>query len=315
MKLCIVGYGSFGSALSGVWCDKFDEISAWRFREVKKLEEGCVQKIQFCSSIYEAVKDVDVILISTASIGVDDVVHHIKQAGLKDGQIILTATKGIDVKTQRTMSEIVKDNIPNARVAVFSGPTFSHEIKEGLPVFSTIASESNEVLDFLYDLLSIPKKMILYKSNDVKGVELIGALKNVVVVLSGFMDSIKLGISAKGAVISLFFAELVNICYSLGANPETLLGISGVGDLLTSCSSDLGRNYKYGYMIGMGFSMDDIIIKIGKVTEGIKTLEAAYIIKNKLNLFSPILDGLYNLVYNSVDVHEFINDSVLASFC
>jgi glycerol-3-phosphate dehydrogenase (NAD(P)+) len=161
---------------------------------------------------------------------------------------------------------------------------------------------------FIMEKLSVPDKFRLYSNNDVIGVELGGSLKNVIAIASGFIDAMKLGDNARGALLTRGLAEIIRISVALGANPSTLYGLSGVGDLITTCSSPLSRHYQVGFLLGQGGKLDDILKEVGTVAEGVKTSKAVVDLAKMLNIEVPVSKAVYEAVYTDIKPEEVINN-------
>ena len=212
------------------------------------------------------------------------------------------------------MSEVIKQELPQNPIAVLSGPTLAQEVLDGKPTAACIACEDEEIAKFVQKLLSVPSKFRLYTNNDVIGVELGGSLKNVIAIASGFASQMDLGDNCRGTLLTRGMAEIVRLSVKLGANPSTLYGLSGMGDLIATCSSPLSRNYKVGAMLGQGKKIDDIIPAIGSVAEGIKTSKVVCELAKKYNIETPVSKAIFEALYTDITPQEVLSKLMNAEY-
>ena len=205
-----------------------------------------------------------------------------------------------------TMSEVIKQELPNVKPVILSGPTMAKEVLAGLPTAACVACEDEEKALYAQKCLNVSSKFRLYTNSDVIGVELGGSLKNVIAIASGFAGEMGLGDNARGALLTRGMAEIVRVSVALGANPATLYGLSGMGDLIATCSSPLSRNYTVGSMLGKGKKIDDILKELGSVAEGVKTSKAVCELAKKLNIETPVSSAIYEAVYTDITPSEVL---------
>ena len=196
----------------------------------------------------------------------------------------------------------MKEELPDANIAILSGPTLAKEVLAGCPTAASVACENMEIAKYVQEKLTVPSKFRLYTNDDVIGVELGGSLKNVIAIASGFAGALNLGDNCKGALLTRGMAEIVRISVALGAKPSTLYGLSGMGDLIATCSSPLSRNYTVGSMIGKGKKINDILSELGSVAEG-----AVCELAKKLNLEVPVSAAIYEAVYTEITPQEVLD--------
>lgn len=319
MKLTVLGAGCWGLTLAWLMTDNFDEVCVWgrekdiseelktHKRTTKPLTVQLQDKVQVSSDLTEAIKDADIILMVVATSGIRDVCKQLKIAGIKDSQVLVNTSKGLELPSLMRMSEVIKEELPNSRLVILSGPTLAKEVLMGLPTAASVASDDMEAAAFAQEKLTVPSKFRLYTNPDVVGVELGGSLKNVIAIASGFADAMKLGDNCRGALLTRGMAEIVRISLSLGANPSTLYGLSGMGDLIATCSSPMSRNYTVGAMLGKGKKIDDILAELGSVAEGVKTSKAVCELAKKLNLEVPVASAIYEAVYTDITPEEVLD--------
>lgn len=319
MKLTVLGAGSWGLTLTWLLTDNFDQITLWSREEdlseellkkksaTKPLEVKLDNKIEITSDLKAAIKDAEIILVVVATSGIRPVCEQLRKAGITKDQIVVNTSKGLELPSLYRMSEVMSQELPDNKIVVLSGPTLAKEVLMGLPTAATVACDDMEAADVVQKNLTVPGKFRLYTNNDVMGVELGGSLKNVIAISSGFVDAMKLGDNTRGAILTRGLAEIVRISVELGANPSTLYGLSGIGDLIATCSSPFSRNYQVGYKLGQGKKLDDILAELGSVAEGVKTTKAVCELAKKLNIEAPVANIIYEAVYTDISPDEVVN--------
>jgi glycerol-3-phosphate dehydrogenase (NAD(P)+) len=312
MKLTVLGAGSWGITLAWLLTENFDEIVVWgREKDLsqdlkvnkhtsKPFEIQLREKVQFTSNLSEAIKNAQIILLVVSTSGIRNVCEQLKIAGIKNEQILVNASKGIELPSLMRMSEVIKDVLPEQSLAILSGPTLAKEVLMGKPTAASVASQDLEIAEKVQKLCSVKGKFRLYTNKDVIGVELGGSLKNVIAIASGFAHTMNLGDNCAGALLTRGMAEIVRISVKLGANPSTLYGLSGMGDLIATCSSPLSRNYTVGAMLGKGKKINDILNELGSVAEGVKTSKAVCELAEKSGIEVPISNAIYEAVYTDI---------------
>lgn len=312
MKLTVLGAGCWGLTLAWLLTDNFDEITVWgREQDIsddlrynkhtsKPLDVQLAQKIEITSDMEIAINNADIILSVVATSGTRDVCENLKKAGIKSDQILVNASKGIELPSLMRMSEVIKDVLPDQKLVILSGPTLAKEVLAGLPTAASVACEDLQTAEFVQKLMSVPNKFRLYTNTDVVGVELGGSLKNVIAIASGFAHTMGLGDNCAGSLLTRGMAEIVRVSINLGANPSTLYGLSGMGDLIATCSSPMSRNYTVGAMLARGKKINDILSELGSVAEGVKTSKAICELAKKLDIEVPISNAIYEAVYTDI---------------
>ena len=319
MKLTVLGAGCWGLTLAWLLTDNFENVTVWgREQDLsqdllenkhcsKPLEVQLADKIEITSNMSKAIEGADIILSVIATSGTRDVCEHLKSAGIKDDQILVNASKGIELPSLMRMSEVIKDVLPNQRLAILSGPTLAKEVLQGKPTAACIACEDLETAKFVQQALNVPSKFRLYTNTDVIGVELGGSLKNVIAIASGFAHTMGLGDNCSGSLLTRGMAEIVRVIIQLGANPSTLYGLSGMGDLIATCSSPMSRNYTVGSMLAKGKKINDILAELGSVAEGVKTSKAICELAQKLGIEVPVSNAIYEAVYTDITPQELLS--------
>ncbi len=312
MKLAVLGAGCWGLTIAGLLNNNFNEITIWGRsqdlsdelkqykRTTKPLAIQLDDKVEITDDLKKATDNAGIILLVVSTSGIRDVCAKLKEAGIKDSQILVNLSKGLELPSLKRMSEVVKDELPQIPLAVLSGPTLAKEILNGCPTAASVASEDMNTAEFVQKHLSVPSKFRLYTNSDVTGVELGGSLKNVIAIASGFADAMRLGDNCKGTLLTRGMAEIVRVSAALGANPSTLYGLSGMGDLIATCSSPFSRNFTVGSMLGQGKKIDDILNELGSVAEGVKTSKALCGLAAKLGIEVPVSSAVYEAVYTDI---------------
>lgn len=319
MKLTVIGAGCWGLTLAWLLTNNFDEVTVWGRKEdlsedlinnrhvSKPLEVQLSDKVEVTYDLSDAIADADIILNVVSTSGTRDVCENLKKSGIKPEQILVNASKGIELPSLMRMSEVIKEVLPQQKLAILSGPTLAKEVLAGKPTAASVASDDMEIAEFVQKSCNVPDKFRLYTNNDVTGVELGGSLKNVIAIASGFAHTMNLGDNCMGTLLTRGMAEIVRISLHLGANPSTLYGLSGMGDLIATCSSPMSRNYTVGAMLAKGKKIDDILAELGSVAEGVKTSKAVCELAKKLGLEVPVSEAIYEAVYTDVTPEELLS--------
>ena len=218
-------------------------------------------------------------------------------------QIIVCISKGFDEEKHLRLTEVIKEEIPDATVVAMSGPSHAEEVSRGLPTTNVVAGNNKEAVQLVQDTFNTPNFRI-YTSDDVIGVELGGALKNVIALAAGICDGLGYGDNTKAALITRGIAEITRLGIAMGAKPETFAGLSGIGDLIVTCTSMHSRNRRAGILIGKGKTPDEAAREVNMVVEGIKTAKAVYYLSKKYGVEMPISNEVYNVVFEGRDVNE-----------
>lgn len=319
MKLTVLGPGCWGLTLAWLLNNNFDEVCVWGRtsdisdelrlykRTTKPLTVQLEDKVEITDNLSKAVEKADIILLVVATSGIRPVCKQLKEAGLKNNQILVNLSKGLELPSLKRMSEVIKDELPECKPVILSGPTLAKEILNGCPTAASVACEDMEIAEFVQKHLNVPSKFRLYTNTDVIGVELGGSLKNVIAIASGFADAMHLGDNCRGSLLTRGMAEIVRISVALGASPSTLYGLSGMGDLIATCSSPYSRNFTVGSMLGKGKKIDDILNELGSVAEGVKTSKALCELAHKLGIEVPVSSAIYEAVYTDITPQQVLD--------
>ena len=255
-----------------------------------QLEQG----LRAVSDLETAVRDRDIILVAIPSHSFRDVLRQIKP--FISAQAVVSLTKGIEAKTFSFMSDIIREELPEVPYGVLSGPNLAKEIVAGQPAGTVIASHS-ELVRYAVQQALHSALFRVFASDDVNGVELGGALKNIYAVAMGMAAAYNVGENTKSMILTRALAEMSRFAVKLGANPLTFLGLSGVGDLFATCSSPLSRNYQVGYALGKGKTLEQATEELGQTAEGINTIVQVRARSNELDVYMPITCALYEVIF------------------
>ena len=321
-NITLLGGGSWGTALSKLLSENGHNVTVWLRNEaqvreltVNRVNERYLPKVRipenivFTSDINEAVKEAEILLLVIPTQMVRGVLRQIKDE-YKDGKVIINASKGIEIGTMNLVSGIVKEETKNCTFAVLSGPSHAEEVGLSMPTAITIACENKDVAEEIQDMF-MSSYFRVYTNDDVIGAELGGSLKNIIALGAGISDGVGYGDNAKAALMNRGIVEIARLGIAMGADAHTFYGLSGIGDLIVTCTSKHSRNWNAGYLIGQGLSKDEAIKKIGMIVEGIPTTYAAYELSKKINVDMPIVDAMYDILENNADVKETVNKLML----
>ena len=319
-KVVVLGGGSFGTVLANLAASNGHHVSLWVRDSEQALRinsEGAnatyhpelklSENIQASDSLESIMKNASIVFIATPSIVFEQIIKRISKL-LEDDSYVISCTKGIKGNPFRTLSDIIKSNINNT-IGVLSGPNLAKEIAENKVTGSVIASSDSDLVDFVKTILSSDTFKI-YSSNDIQGIELAGALKNIYAIICGLADAIEVGENAIGLILTRSMAEMSRFAEAKGANPITFLGLAGMGDLVATCTSKLSRNYQLGYNLGKGMNLKEAKEEIGQVAEGIRTLQVIRNESLELDIKMPLVESLYNILYSGSLPDALISDLV-----
>lgn len=314
-KVAVIGSGSWGVALGTYLARQGNEVKLWSFNPDEKDMINNEKKCKFlpelkipagveCSTDFEyVIKDADFILHVTPSKFTRETFVKYKQyVGNKP---VIICSKGFEKESLQTLDGVLEEEMPNARIGVLSGPSHAEEVSIGVPTLLVVASKEEKILKIIQDTF-MSNEMRIYTSHDVRGVELGGALKNIIAFCAGVAAGIGLGDNTFAALITRGLGELTRLGIELGGNKETFYGLSGLGDLVVTCLSKHSRNRKAGLLIGQGKSLEETKKEVGMVIESIDNIEVAYELSHLHEIDMPIVDTVYNVIYNKLDPKEAV---------
>lgn len=315
-KVAIIGSGSWGVALAIHLAKLENSVKLWSFSEDEKdlinKERKCKflpnveipDGIECTTSFKEAIEGSDFIIHVTPSKFTRDTVKKYKE--YVTNQPIVICSKGFEKDSLLTLDEVIQEEIPKAKIAVLSGPSHAEEVSIAIPTVLVVASKYDAVLKLVQDTFMC-NKMRIYTSRDVKGVELGGALKNIIAFCAGVAAGIGLGDNTFAALITRGLAELSRLGVELGGQKETLYGLSGLGDLIVTCLSEHSRNRRAGKLIGQGKTLEETKKEVGMTIESIDNIEVAYELGKLHNIEMPIVEAVYGILYKNLKPEEAVN--------
>ncbi|MGN8647083.1 NAD(P)H-dependent glycerol-3-phosphate dehydrogenase [Gracilibacillus sp. HCP3S3_G5_1] len=321
-KVAVLGAGSWGTALAMVLCDNNHDVRLWTHNqdqqqamEVEKKNQKYLPDILLPDSlaIYadlsEAVEQVDAVVLVVPTKAIREICQKLNRV-LDHKVVIIHGSKGIETDSHYRISEMIQEELLGhlyEDVVVLSGPSHAEEVSVKHPTTLTAASENTELAAYCQDLF-MNHYFRVYTSKDIIGVELGGALKNIIALGAGISDGLGYGDNAKAALITRGLAEISRLATIKGANPLTFIGLSGVGDLIVTCTSVHSRNWRAGNLLGKGMPLRDVLDKMGMIVEGISTTEAVYQLSKKENIEMPITTGIYDVIYEIRSPKEVVDD-------
>ncbi len=319
-KICIIGSGSWGCALAIHLGKLGHEVRIWSFAEDEKkiinekrtckfLPGSIIPENVTCTLDYkEAIEGSDIILHITPSKFTRDTVKKYKQYVTK--QPIIICSKGFESETLMTLDDVIKDELPNSKIGVLSGPSHAEEVSIAIPTALVIASEHEEVCKMIQDEF-MNEKLRIYSCEDPKGVELGGALKNIIAFCAGIASGLGLGDNSFAALITRGLKEITELGVSLGGNKETFFGLTGLGDLIVTCLSEHSRNRRAGQLIGQGKTLEEARKEIGMVIESVDNIEVAHKLAEIHNIEMPILNTVYAVLFENLKPETAVNNLMI----
>ncbi len=299
MKVTVIGGGAWGSTLAELIQENNHDVVQWSRRSTPSLETSLGH-----SSVW---------ICAVSMKGVRDVVEQAQTFGQRDDLVIVSATKGLEASLENTMdrlprrpSEIWRSAFPSAAITVLSGPNLSKEIQQGLPAATVVASHDQAAAQQVQALFN-SHRFRVYTNGDPIGVELAGALKNVMAIATGACDGLRLGTNAQSALITRGLAEMIRIAGYWGAEAETLYGLAGMGDLMATCSSPLSRNYQVGYRLAQGETIEQVLSTLEGTAEGINTCMVLMALANHAAIDLPITQQVHRLLQGQVTPIDALN--------
>lgn len=316
-KLCILGAGSWGSALGLVLAKKGYQVNMWTLSEeqaekINRTRENIdylpgvlfPNNITLTTDIENAIKDSKIIVLAVPSQAIRSVCKQIK-IFVNDDQIIVDVAKGLEKGTGLRLSQVCEQELPNNPYVTLSGPSHAEEVAKDIPTTVVVASKDLEIAQSVQDIFMSPKFRV-YTNPDIVGVELGGALKNIIAFGAGICDGLGYGDNAKAALMTRGIREIGRLGQAMGANSSTFAGLSGIGDLIVTCTSMHSRNRRAGILIGEGKNLEETLKEVKMVVEGITATEVAYEVAKDLKIDMPITNAIYSVLHNGSNPNEVV---------
>ncbi|MDQ7016240.1 MAG: NAD(P)H-dependent glycerol-3-phosphate dehydrogenase [Gammaproteobacteria bacterium] len=320
INIAVLGAGSWGTALAALLARNGQQATLWG-RDSTQMKEmaACAENrrylsgfdlpknLAYSSDLMASVTGVEAILVATPSHTFRVLLKTLKPL-LQPSQVLICACKGLEVGSGKFIHQIAKEELGLAQeLALISGPTFAQEVMRGLPTAITVASDSaavaKKVVDWLHGEHFRP-----YRSSDLVGVELGGALKNVLAIAAGIADGLGFGANTRAALVTRGLAEMMRLGMALDAKPETLMGLAGMGDLVLTCTDDLSRNRQMGLALARGLSVEEALEEIGQAVEGVKTAREAWLLAQRWQVDMPIVEQVYRVIYQQHSPKQAVQD-------
>lgn len=312
-QIAVIGSGSWGVALSTYLAKEGNKVKVWSFDEEEKRlineEKKCMflpnlvipENVECSNDFEEVIKDTEFILHVTPSKFTRSTFKQYKKY-IADKPVII-CSKGFEKETLKTLDEVLEEELPGVKVGVLSGPSHAEEVSTGIPTVMVVASKHEDVKE-LVQTTFMSEKMRIYTSDDVKGVELGGALKNIIAFCAGISAGMNLGDNTFAALTTRGLNEISKLGEKLGGKKDTFYGLSGLGDLIVTCSSVHSRNRKAGLLIGQGKTLEEAKKEVGMVIESIDNIDVAYELGKKNNAYMPIIETVYQVIYEGLKPEE-----------
>lgn len=317
-KIGILGAGTWGTALAILLTDNGHDVTMWTKieNEAKTIEEtrnnlknlpgaSLQPQVKITLDLKEACTDKDIIVMSVASPYVRETSHEACPY-IKDGQVVVNVSKGLENGTLFTLVDVINDEIPQADVSVMSGPSHAEEVSRRIPTTIVVGSSTKETAHIIQDAF-MNDIFRVYTSPDIIGIELGASLKNVIALAAGILDGLGLGDNTKAALMTRGMAEISRLGIEMGGTLETFSGLSGMGDLFVTCTSAHSRNRQAGILIGKGYTMKEVTKEVKQVVEGVNTAKAALALANKYKIEMPIVEQINLVLFDNVPAKDAAN--------
>lgn len=317
MKISVLGAGSWGTALAVLLCENGHQVTIWSIdqREVEMIREHREQveklprvkvpeEIQVTNDLESSVKGQELIVLAVPSIFTRSTAKSMAPY-VSQGQIIVNVSKGIEEGTLMNLTDVIEDEIPVARVGVLSGPSHAEEVGRKLPTTVVAGAHDKETAEIIQDAF-MNSYFRVYTSPDMVGIELGAALKNVIALAAGIVDGLGFGDNTKAALITRGIAEITRLGLAMGSRMETLGGLSGIGDLIVTCTSKHSRNHNAGYLIGQGKTYQEAMDEVKMVVEGVYSAKAALALAKKYDVEMPITEQVNRVLFEGISAKEAV---------
>ncbi|MDE6876043.1 MAG: NAD(P)-dependent glycerol-3-phosphate dehydrogenase [Lachnospiraceae bacterium] len=320
--ITVLGAGTWGTALAILLAGNGHEVTLWSKLErevaallsdrdnIPNLPGAKLQKeVKVTGELAVALAKPDLIVSAVASPFVRETAR-LSAEYIKDGQIIVNVGKGIEESTMKTLTDVIREELPMADVAVMSGPSHAEEVSRGIPTTCVVGAASKKTASFIQDIF-MTEFFRVYTNPDVTGIELGGSIKNVIALAAGVADGLGFGDNTKAALMTRGIAEIMRLGIAMGCRAETFAGLSGIGDLIVTCTSKHSRNRNAGYLIGKGLTMEEAMKEVNQVVEGVFCAKAALALSQKYEVQMPIVEQVNLVLFEHKDPRTAVSDLLL----
>lgn len=323
-KISVIGSGGWGIALTILLHKNGHDLTIWSFdkkeaEELKKTRQNKTklpnillpEDIKVTDDLKEAVDDKDILILAVPSKAIRSVSKSLKNI-IKDNQIVVNVAKGLEEDTLETMTDIIEEELKdkNPKVAVLSGPSHAEEVGRGIPTTCVVSAHNKELTLYLQNIFMNPSFRV-YTSPDMLGVEIGGALKNVIALAAGIADGLNYGDNTKAALITRGIKEIASLGVAMGGEQSTFYGLTGLGDLIVTCASMHSRNRRAGILLGQGKTLDEAIKEVNMVVEGVYSAKSALMAAKKYNVEIPIIEQVNAVLFENKNAAEAVNELMI----
>ncbi len=321
ISIGVIGSGTWGTALAILLSNNGHQVAVWsaiheeieelaRTRCHKNLPDAVIpDSVEFSSDLRKVMAEKDILVLAVPSVYIRSTAAKMREF-LRYGQIVVNVAKGIEEKTLMTMSQIIEEEIPNAEVAVLSGPSHAEEVSRGLPTTCVAGAKRRKTAEYIQSVFMSPVFRV-YTSPDMLGIEVGAALKNVIALAAGIADGLGYGDNSKAALITRGIAEITRLGVAMGGKAQTFAGLSGIGDLIVTCASMHSRNRRAGILIGKGYTMEEAMKEVNMVVEGVYSARAGLLLAGKYDCDMPIVEQVNAVLFDGKDPREAVSDLML----
>lgn len=323
-KISVIGSGGWGIALTILLHKNGHDLTIWSFdkkeaEELKKTRQNKTklpnillpEDVKVTDDLKEAVDDKDILILAVPSKAIRSVSKSLKNI-IKDNQIVVNVAKGLEEDTLETMTDIIEEELKdkNPKVAVLSGPSHAEEVGRGIPTTCVVSAHNKELTLYLQNIFMNPSFRV-YTSPDMLGVEIGGALKNVIALAAGIADGLNYGDNTKAALITRGIKEISALGVAMGGEQSTFYGLTGLGDLIVTCASMHSRNRRAGILLGQGKTLDEAVKEVNMVVEGVYSAKSALMAAKKYNVEIPIIEQVNAVLFENKNAAEAVNELMI----
>ncbi|WP_339006346.1 NAD(P)H-dependent glycerol-3-phosphate dehydrogenase [Fusobacterium animalis] len=323
-KISVIGSGGWGIALTILLHKNGHDLTIWSFdkkeaEELKKIRQNKTklpnillpEDVKVTDDLKEAVDDKDILILAVPSKAIRSVSKSLKNI-IKDNQIVVNVAKGLEEDTLETMTDIIEEELKdkNPKVTVLSGPSHAEEVGRGIPTTCVVSAHNKELTLYLQNIFMNPSFRV-YTSPDMLGVEIGGALKNVIALAAGIADGLNYGDNTKAALITRGIKEIASLGVAMGGEQSTFYGLTGLGDLIVTCASMHSRNRRAGILLGQGKTLDEAIKEVNMVVEGVYSAKSALMAAKKYNVEIPIIEQVNAVLFENKNAAEAVNELMI----